>query len=104
MCIKTRGCTAFQFDKKSGKCYLGSKLNLIMSQPSNSQDQLTQINTKSDGKHTLNNNTYTRRGIRLCCKYREVLKPQPRLLFAFPFIVSLNLLTHAAKVDFGVNY
>ena len=26
-----------------------------------------------------------RRGIRLCCKYREVLTPQPRLLFAFPF-------------------
>jgi len=51
------GCSAFQFHKESVTCDLGSKFNLLMSQP-NDQKQLTNISINTDGKHLLLNNSY----------------------------------------------
>ncbi len=49
MCISTVGCSAFQYEKENGDCYLGSKLNLQKSLSNQPSNQLTKI--------TINKNT-----------------------------------------------
>ena len=48
-CISTPGCSAFTFNGKTGSCDLGSKIGLIMAQPSDSEAQLTQISINTEG-------------------------------------------------------
>ena len=51
LCTTTQRCSAYQFNVKSGGCSLGSKFNLLMSQPSDSQGQITNITINTDGKN-----------------------------------------------------
>jgi hypothetical protein len=49
MCTSTQGCSAYQFHKDSGMCYLGSKFDLLMNQPSD--NKVTNITINTDGMH-----------------------------------------------------
>jgi len=50
MCISTLGCSAFQFDKATGKCGMGSKVQLQPAEPSDTLEQLCNIAINPAGK------------------------------------------------------
>ena len=44
------GCSAFQFDKETGSCDLGSKAHLLNPQPNDSPQQHAEVTINTAGK------------------------------------------------------